>query len=40
MLKITQGSGYWSGCARFQAIDGGNVEGIKIVAGDIKELEG
>jgi len=29
LLKITQGGGEWSACARFRAPDGGSAEGVK-----------
>ena len=38
LLKITQEGGSWSACARFQGLDGKNVEGLKYDAqGDLKK---
>jgi type 1 glutamine amidotransferase len=34
MMKITQGGGTWSACARFRTLDGGKLDGLKIQVED------
>ncbi|OPZ96078.1 MAG: hypothetical protein BWY71_02032 [Planctomycetes bacterium ADurb.Bin412] len=30
LMKVTQGSGNWTACARFRALDGSKLEGLKV----------